>query len=84
MFNGDIDSFQDYLKRRRLADSLQDHGFPVNPVPGVLYDSLQDHGFPVNPVPGVLYDSLQDHGIPENPIPGRVYCPIFPPFPILS
>ena len=81
MFNGSIDSFQGRRYPRRLYDSLQDHGFPVNPVPGVLYDSLQDHGFPVNPVPGVLYDSF--HGIPENPIPGRVYCPIFPPFPIL-
>ena len=79
IFNGDIDSFQDYLKRRRLADSLQDHGFPVNPVPGVLYDSLQDHGFPVNPVPGVLYDSF--HGIPEHPVPGLHYCPVFPILP---
>ena len=53
----------------------------------MFISSLQDHGFPVNPVPGVLYESLQEfiasHGIPENPIPGRVYCPIFPPFPIL-
>ena len=79
MFNGDIDSFQDYLKRRRLADSLQDHGFPVNPVPGVVYDSLQDHGFPVNPVPGVLYDSF--HGLPEHPVPGLHYCPVFPILP---
>ena len=71
MFNGDFGSFQD---NRRLYDSLQDHGFPVNPVPGVLYDSLQDHGFPVNPVPGVLYDSF--HGIPEHPEPGLHYCPI--------
>ena len=53
IFNGDIDSFQDYLKRRRLADSLQDHGFPVNPVPGVLYDSF--HGIPEHPVPGLHY-----------------------------
>ena len=38
-----------------LKDTLQDHGFPVNPIPGRLYDSLQDHGFPENPVPGILY-----------------------------
>ena len=73
----------------KFISSLQDHGFPVNPIPGRRYDSLQDHGFPVNPVPGVLYESLQEfiasHGIPENPIPGRVYCPFYPypDFPIL-
>ena len=31
----------------------------------------------------MFISSIQGHGIPENPIPGRVYCPIFPPFPIL-
>ena len=50
MFNGDFGSFQD---NRRLYDSLQDHGFPVNPVPGVLYDSF--HGIPEHPVPGLHY-----------------------------
>ena len=38
-----------------FTSSLQDHGFPVNPVPGRLYDSLQDHGIPANPIPGRLY-----------------------------
>ena len=50
MFNGDFGSFQD---NRRLYDSLQDHGFPVNPVPGVLYDSF--HGIPEHPEPGLHY-----------------------------
>ena len=39
----------------KFISSLQDHGFPVNPVSGVLYDSLQDHGIPANPIPGRLY-----------------------------
>ena len=53
MFNGSIDSFQGRRYPRRLYDSLQDHGFPVNPVPGVLYDSF--HGIPEHPEPGLHY-----------------------------
>ena len=46
MFNGDIGSLQDHRYPRRLYDSLQDHGFPVNPVPGVLYGIFH---FPILP-----------------------------------
>ena len=53
MFNGSIGSFQGHRYPRRLYDSLQDHGFPVNPVPGVLYDSF--HGIPEHPEPGLHY-----------------------------
>ena len=38
-----------------LNDSLQEHGIPVNPIPGRLYDSLQEHGIPENPIPGRVY-----------------------------
>ena len=73
IIKGDIGTL--YPFPRVLYDSLQDHGFPVNQIPGRFYDSLQDHGFPVNPIPGRLYDSLQDHGFPENPVPGILYIP---------
>ena len=36
----------------KFISSLQDHGIPINPVPGILYsylDEHDEHGFPLHP-----------------------------------